>query len=43
VKTCFIDEDGIIRETKIGAFVKRADIEQSLLKLMMKDELQGGL
>jgi peroxiredoxin len=32
--TYFIDEDGIIRETKIGAFVKRADIERGLLNLV---------
>jgi len=34
--TYFIDKDGIIREIKLGAFTRRADIERGLLNLVNK-------
>ncbi|OGO31615.1 MAG: hypothetical protein A2Z29_03035 [Chloroflexi bacterium RBG_16_56_11] len=35
--TYFIDGDGIIRDVRIGAFARKADIDRALLNSIMKD------
>ena len=36
--TYFIDNDGIIRNKKTGAFTRKSDIDQALLNMLMKAE-----
>jgi len=36
--TYFVDNDGIIRHIKTGAFTKRSDIDRVLMNMLMKVE-----